>query len=277
MDIHEYQAKELLVEVRRADPARRPRLQPRAGDLSRQRDRRQPWVVKAQIHSGARGKAGGVKLCRNDDEIERGRRGHARQASSSRTRPAPRGKLVSRLYIEEATDIAKEIYLGFVHGPRVRAHHGRRLARRRHGDRGDLGQAARHHHPRRGRPGRRHAGSSRRARSPSASASSREIVNKLVPTIMGCYRAFRDLDATMVEINPLVITKDKARRRARRQDVASTTTPCSAARRSPSCATRARKTRARPTPPTAASPTSASTATSAASSTAPASRWPRWT
>jgi malate-CoA ligase subunit beta len=36
-----------------------------------------------------------------------------------------------------------------------------------------------------------------------------EIINKLVPAIMGCYRAFRDLDATMVEINPLVITKDK--------------------------------------------------------------------
>jgi malate-CoA ligase subunit beta len=36
-----------------------------------------------------------------------------------------------------------------------------------------------------------------------------EIVNKLVPAIMGCYRAFRDLDAMMVEINPLVITKEK--------------------------------------------------------------------
>ena len=36
-----------------------------------------------------------------------------------------------------------------------------------------------------------------------------EIINKLVTTIMGSYRAFRDLDATMVEINPLVITKDK--------------------------------------------------------------------
>jgi malate-CoA ligase subunit beta len=37
-----------------------------------------------------------------------------------------------------------------------------------------------------------------------------EIINKLVPTIMGCYRAFRDLDATLLEINPLVITKQKA-------------------------------------------------------------------
>ena len=36
-----------------------------------------------------------------------------------------------------------------------------------------------------------------------------EIVNKLVPAIMGCYRAFRDLDAIMVEVNPLVITKEK--------------------------------------------------------------------
>ena len=37
-----------------------------------------------------------------------------------------------------------------------------------------------------------------------------EIISKLVPTIMGCYRAFRDLDVTMLEINPLVITKQKA-------------------------------------------------------------------
>ena len=37
-----------------------------------------------------------------------------------------------------------------------------------------------------------------------------EIISKLVPTIMGCYRAFRDLDGTMLEINPLVITKQKA-------------------------------------------------------------------
>ena len=104
-----------------------------------------------------------------------------------------------------------------------------------------------------------------------------DIVNKLVPTIMGCYRAFRDLDATMVEINPLVITKEKSRRGARRQDVASTTTRCSAARTSRSCATRARKIRARPTPPTVALPMSASMATSAASSTARASRWRRST
>ena len=39
-----------------------------------------------------------------------------------------------------------------------------------------------------------------------------EIINKLVPTILGCYRAFRDLDATMVEINPLVDHQGEERR-----------------------------------------------------------------
>ena len=96
-------------------------------------------------------------------------------------------------------------------------------------------------------------------------------------TIMGCYRAFRDLDATMVEINPLVVTKDDrmialdAKMTLRRQRAV----PPAAT--SPSCATRRRRTRARRRPPSTASTTSASRATSAASSTAPASPWRPWT
>ena len=276
MDIHEYQAKELLskfgVPIPRGGLAYSPEQATyRASEIGGTK-----WVVKAQIHSGARGKAGGIKVCATDtrDRATQPKPCSARKLVTHQTGPA--GKLVSRLYIEEATDIDKEIYLGFVMD---------RAAERIMVVASAAGgmeieeisaQAARHDHPRHVSTRPSACSSSRHAKSPSASASIRRSSTSSCPTILGCYRAFRDLDATMVEINPLVITKDKTCSRSTPR-CRSTRTPCSAARISPSCATRARKIRARPTPATAALPTSASTATSAASSTAPASPWPRWT
>ncbi|MEO0924211.1 MAG: ATP-grasp domain-containing protein, partial [Pseudomonadota bacterium] len=113
MDIHEYQAKEMLkqfgVNVPRGGIAYSPEQAVyRSSELSGDR-----FVVKAQIHSGARGKAGGVKLCSTEDEIaEAAQWMLGRRLVTHQT--GPQGKLVNRLYIEEATDIAQEIYLGFV-------------------------------------------------------------------------------------------------------------------------------------------------------------------
>ena len=113
MDIHEYQAKELLsnfgVPIPRGGLAYSPEQATyRAAEIGGSK-----WVVKAQIHSGARGKAGGVKLCKNDEEIVQ-----AAEAMLGKrlitTQTGPAGKLVSRLYIEEGADIAREIYLAFV-------------------------------------------------------------------------------------------------------------------------------------------------------------------
>ena len=96
MDIHEYQAKELLkkfgVNVPRGGIAYSPEQAVyRSHELSGEK-----CVVKAQIHSGARGKAGGVRVCSSDDEIADaagwmlGRRLVTRQTG-------PQGKLVTRL------------------------------------------------------------------------------------------------------------------------------------------------------------------------------------
>lgn len=70
MDIHEYQAKEILaryhVEIPRGGLAYSPEQATyRASEIGGNK-----WVVKAQIHSGARGKAGGIRLCTDDKEIE---------------------------------------------------------------------------------------------------------------------------------------------------------------------------------------------------------------
>ena len=71
------------------------------------------WVVKAQIHSGGRGKAGGIKFCRDDEEIWAaadellGKRLITNQTGNA-------GKIIHRLYVEEASEIANEYYVGFV-------------------------------------------------------------------------------------------------------------------------------------------------------------------
>src|SRR5207244_2851482 len=71
------------------------------------------WVVKAQIHSGARGKAGGIKLCTSDLEV--------RQAAKEllgktlvTTQTGPEGLPVHRLLVEEAVPIERELYVGLV-------------------------------------------------------------------------------------------------------------------------------------------------------------------
>ena len=155
MDIHEYQAKELLsnfgVPIPRGGLAYSPEQATyRAAEIGGNK-----WVVKAQIHSGARGKAGGVKLCKNDVEIAQ-----AAEAMLGKrlitTQTGPAGKSLAPLHRggcrHRKGDLPRVCY-----GPCFRAHRGRRLGRRRHGDRGDLGQTARHHYPGRRRSGRRHA------------------------------------------------------------------------------------------------------------------------
>src|SRR5450432_911340 len=102
MDIHEYQAKELLskfgVPIPRGGLAYSPEhATSRATEIGGSK-----WVVKAQIHSGARGKAGGIKVCSTDTEIERAAEDLlGKKLVTHQTGPS--GKLVSRLYIEEAS------------------------------------------------------------------------------------------------------------------------------------------------------------------------------
>ncbi len=207
MDIHEYQAKELLskfgVTVPRGGLAYSPEQAVyRANEIGGSK-----WAVKAQIHSGARGKAGGIKLCRSDNEIEEaaesllGKRLVTVQTGAS-------GKLVSRLYIEEATDIDKEIYLSFVMDRAAErivvvasAAGGMDIEEISHSRPDTLIKVQ--VDPAVGMQGFQ-------AREVSFGLGIEpELIAKMERTILGCYRAFRDLDATMVEINPLVITKQK--------------------------------------------------------------------
>jgi len=206
VDIHEYQAKELLagfgVAIPRGGVAYSPEQAVyRASEIGGVR-----WAVKAQIHSGARGKAGGIKLCSNEDEVRTASKALlGKRLVTHQT--GPEGRTVHRLYVEAAVPIEREIYLGFVldrKSERVMI-----VASAQGGM--EIEEIS--------------------EKSPEAIIRStvepavgltafqaREIafalgldaaqVTRAVTTLLGCYRAFRDLDATMVEINPLVATTD---------------------------------------------------------------------
>src|SRR5207253_6975119 len=113
VNIHEYQAKELLAGFGVGAPKggvaySADQAVYRAVEIGGSR-----WVVKAQIHSGARGKAGGVRLCAGDVDV--------RQAAKEllgktlvTAQTGPDGLPVHRLLVEEALPIARELYLGLV-------------------------------------------------------------------------------------------------------------------------------------------------------------------
>ncbi len=111
MNIHEYQAKGLLAKYGVAVPRGGVAHTVEEAD-SVARDLDGPvWVVKAQIHAGGRGKGGGVKLARSLDEV-----GAAARDILGMTlvtpQTGPAGKTVRHIYVEEGCDIARELYLG---------------------------------------------------------------------------------------------------------------------------------------------------------------------
>ena len=113
MDIHEYQAKKLLAEY--GVPVPKGGVAHSATGAIYQANELggEKWIVKAQLHSGARGKAGGVKLCNSQREIAKFcDKLLGNNLVTHQTGPA--GKMVSSIYVEEASDIAKELYFSIV-------------------------------------------------------------------------------------------------------------------------------------------------------------------
>jgi len=206
VDIHEYQAKELLSSFGVAVPRGAVAYSPDQAVYSATELGGWHWAVKAQIHSGGRGKAGGIKLCKTYREVhDAAKELLGRKLVTNQT--GAEGKVVQKLYIEVAEPFEREIYLGFVLDRKIERI--RVIASAQGGM--DIEEIAK--------------------TSPDAirqeivepavglqGFQARELafglglnikqVARAVKTMMGAYRAFRDLDATMVEINPLVVTKD---------------------------------------------------------------------
>ncbi len=110
MNIHEYQAKAVLREFAVPVPRGIPAFSVDEAEKAARELGGPVWVVKAQIHAGGRGKAGGVKLVKSIDDVKKEA---ARLLGSTLVthQTGPRGKEVRRLYIEEGSAIEREYYL----------------------------------------------------------------------------------------------------------------------------------------------------------------------
>ncbi|MBN4061311.1 MAG: ADP-forming succinate--CoA ligase subunit beta [Proteobacteria bacterium] len=113
MNIHEYQAKEILKSFAVSVPNGHLALTEDAAVQAAQSLGGSLWVVKAQIHAGGRGKAGGVRICKSLDEVKAAANALLGSVLVTKQTGAA-GKEVGKVYIEEGLDIASEFYLSLL-------------------------------------------------------------------------------------------------------------------------------------------------------------------
>ena len=204
MNIHEYQAKEILKRFRIPIPRGQVASTPQeAGVVARELGA--PCVVKAQIHAGGRGKAGGVKLAKSTDEVVK----LAEEILGKKLvthQTGPEGRRVKRLLVEEGLNIDREFYFGMVLD---RSASCPSLIASAEGGM-EIEEVARNNpekilkeviDPAMGLlpfQGRRLA---------YALGIRGELARSLVSILQGLYQVFSELDCTLVEINPLVLTR----------------------------------------------------------------------
>jgi malate-CoA ligase subunit beta len=204
MNIHEYQAKKILAQY--GVPVPRGGVAHSATGAIYQANELggDKWIVKAQVHSGARGKAGGVKLCESPKEISQ----FCDQFLGNNlvtNQTGPEGKMVSSIYVEEATDIIKELYFSIVLD---RTTQKVTLVVSTEGGM-DIEQVAEEMPEK----------INKIRIDPSVGMQPfqarqlvftlglpNEAIGSASRAVMKCYRAFRDTDANLLEINPLVLT-----------------------------------------------------------------------
>ena len=204
MDIHEYQAKKILsgfgVTIPRGGIVYSPEnAENKARELGGSK-----WVVKAQVHSGARGKAGGIIVCNSPLEVAQAAdKLLGKKLVTNQT--GPEGKITNRVYIEEATEIKKELYLGLVFD---RSSESIMVVASTEG--GMSVEEISKNKPETIIRSKIEVAVGMQKFQAREIAFGLGIEAKLIAraadTIIGCYRAFSELDATMVEVNPMVIS-----------------------------------------------------------------------
>ncbi len=204
MNIHEYQAKKLLAQY--GVPVPRGGVAHSATGAIYQANELggDKWIVKAQVHSGARGKAGGVKLCTSPKEISQFcDKFLGNNLVTNQT--GPEGKMVSSIYVEEASDILKELYFSIVLD---RASQKVTLVVSTEGGM-DIEQVA-DEMPEKINKIRIDPSVGMQPFQARQLVFTLGLPNEAIGSasraVMKCYRAFRDTDANLLEINPLVLT-----------------------------------------------------------------------
>jgi succinyl-CoA synthetase beta subunit len=208
MNIHEYQAKQLLAHYGVAVPRGKVAFTPAEARSVAEELAGSVWVVKAQIHAGGRGKAGGVKVVKSLNDVEAAAREILGKTLVT-PQTGPQGKVVNRIYIEEGCDIARELYMsmlvdranarvtimasteGGMEIEEVAAKTPEKIVRVSV----DPAIGLQPYHARTLAFGLKLEG---------------KQVGAAVKFVSGMFRAFNDLDASLIEINPLVVTGDGA-------------------------------------------------------------------
>jgi len=206
MNIHEFQAKEILKRFGVAVPRGIVASTPEAAKAAALELGGAVWVVKAQIHAGGRGKGGGVKVVKNADEAA-ARAGEMLGKILVTHQTGPQGRQVRRVLVEQGLDIAREIYLAMALD-RAQG----RVAVICSTEGGVEIEAVAEKQPEK---------IFKEAIDPViglAPFQCRRIADKLaIPAelrgkfaavMQGLYRAFDECDASLAEINPLIITKE---------------------------------------------------------------------
>ena len=206
MNLHEYQAKELLARYQVKVPRGR-KVESVAEAVEAAESLGYPVVVKAQIHAGGRGKAGGVKLARSRAEVEKFA-GEILGKKLVTPQTGPEGKEVRKLLVEEGVNIDRELYLSFLIDraigwpiaiasqaggmeiEKVAAETPEKILRAEI----DPAVGMRPHQAR---------------RLAFELGLSGDVHKNAVRFLLSLYQAFRSIDASLVEINPLLVTREK--------------------------------------------------------------------
>jgi succinyl-CoA synthetase beta subunit len=207
MNVHEYQAKAVLREFGVPTPKGIPAFSVDEAAKAAHELGGPVWVVKAQIHAGGRGKAGGVKVVKSIDDVKK----EATRILGSTLvthQTGPKGKVVNRLYIEDGSAIDKEFYLSMLvdRGTSriaivVSTEGGMDIEKVAHDtpDRiitvsVDPVTGICPHHVR---------------RVAKALGLDADLQKQMSPVLTGLHKAFTEKDMSLLEVNPLVVTKDK--------------------------------------------------------------------
>ena len=207
MNIHEYQAKAVLRDFGVAVPRGIPALSVDEAVKAAHALGGPVWVVKAQIHAGGRGKAGGVKVVKSIDDVKK-EAARLLGATLVTHQTGPQGKEVHRLYIEEGSAIEKEYYLSMLIDREtsrvaivVSTEGGMDIEKVAHDTPDkivtisvDPVEGIWPHHVR---------------RVSKALGLDADLQKQMSPLLAGLYKAFTEKDMSLLEVNPLVVTKDK--------------------------------------------------------------------
>ncbi len=206
MKIHEYQGKEIFRRFGIPTPRGIPAFSVDEAVKAAEALDGGVWVVKAQIHAGGRGKGGGVKLAKSIEEV-RELAGSILGMQLVTHQTGPQGQKVRRLLIEEGADIKKELYVGMVVDRATQ-----RVVLMASSEGGmDIEEVAaktpeKIHKvfidPVKGLTDAEADEAARKIGIPEASAVEGRRI------LQGLYRAFDETDASLAEINPLIVTGD---------------------------------------------------------------------